>query len=1042
MGLPKQPPLFVPLGAGVDTDTDPKLMPLGKVTQSENVLWTALGGNGQAIKRPGYIAMPTGYVTSGSPATLPPAWQLAQHKGTLLALGAAGPRPVASFSPDMGKWLVPPAAATDGINGLQSKLRGQLLVTRQPVERTNTTSGFVATNDKVDIASDGTLALVCWTTLTGTAGLRAKFIELATGNVLFSYSVASAGAGVLNSRAIYANGIFTVVWYDGTNLKEAHWTASTVTGGNGAISSLTTLATDHVGPPFNFDVMTDGTNIRLVYAAAASPAGKTEMVTWPAGNPGAKVAIEIQNTGPTRVPAGSYAWIADYGGSGVLALSVANSGGLQVLLNVGSGTASGSYLVDSGVTGPVFAQAGHTVSSAASLEFSIVYQLAGQPSSTNIGYRSVAHGVASQVWLNSTSLIGKTFPHNGDFYTLIAYESVTQGTFFAIRVPVNPADTADYTQAPSARFCTAVGNGPAGLFPCSVVSLNSSTLISGCIVRTREITTGTGILFDLGVDLVTLQFDPAVGSAREYADSTYVCGGLLAAFDGQTYAEEGFHVFPEPPVLTQTTGGSLTALGAYNYASVFKYTDANGRVHRSSPSQLTQIILTGGNNKVNISQKTLKLHGRPGQIAIEVYRVRSAGDPVDLLYLNQVIANGTDAPTGDTVSASDTQSDTSMLAAMPMYATTDPSQVGALASGPPPSPIAMCVYKGRLACVDADDPTLIRVSLPLTDFDGKGWPIFDDGELSSFRIEDVHGAITGIATVDDKLIIFKADAVYVVTGDGPDITGNGSWGDAAFVCIGTGCIDPRTIVEVPDGVMFRSNSGRAGYYLINRGLSLEYVGAPVEGYINDTITSAIHVPKLSRTEFFTSGGRTHVYDQAYSQETGAPQWTTFTNQAASAAGLYNGLPVYQAFGLSQMDLFREDSTGTVWDEAGTPNDEYLVTPWLSLASLKGYSRFYRVQGVGQFVGQHTVTVTMWTNFNDTTPVATRSIIIGPSGPTSDWGFWELKYPTKQSAVRFGIRCSKVPADPSDTAGANIAGITILWAAEENLRKIPGGNRLT
>jgi hypothetical protein len=143
-----------------------------------------------------------------------------------------------------------------------------------------------------------------------------------------------------------------------------------------------------------------------------------------------------------------------------------------------------------------------------------------------------------------------------------------------------------------------------------------------------------------------------------------------------------------------------------------------------------------------------------------------------------------------------------------------------------------------------------------------------------------------------------------------------------------------------------------------------------------------------------------------------------------------------------MELAREDATGTVWDELGAPNDEFVLTPWISAAGLKGYERFYLLQGVGTFVGQHTVTVTMYVNFDMTTPFSTTSRVIGPTGVTSDWNAWEHKHPSKFSSFRFGIRCSKVPADPADTAGANINAIVITWGKKTGQRKLPFGNRLT
>src|SRR6185437_7881696 len=511
----------------------------------------------------------------------------------------------------------------------------------------------------------------------------------------------------------------------------------------------------------------------------------------------------------------------------------------------------------------------------------------------------------------------------------------------------------------------------------------------------------------------------AVGGAKEHADSLYTCGGVMGQFDGQAYAEEGFHVFPEAPVVTGTAGGSLTANGGYAYAGCWRYDDANGRRHRSSPSVPTILNLTAGQNSASVVFKTLKLHGRPGSVVLEVYRVAksqtftSNDTQIDMVLIG-VVAN---SETVDTVTFNDNVSDLSAGSAQQLY-----TNGGVAANETPPVPLALTPYLGGLAVVDADDPTLIWISLPLQALDGPQGPQFISA--SQVRIDDQHGPITALAAMDDKLIAFKGDAVYVITGPGPNADGSGGqWSTPNFVAIGTGCVQPRSICEVPDGIMFRCNSNRAGYYLLDRGLSLSYLGAPVQAYISDIIVDAVHFPLTQRTHVFTTAGRTQVLDHAISKLAGEPMWTTYTNQAAVAAGSYNGRPGYQ-FGFAHMALMREDATGTVWDELGAPNDEFVLTPWISAAGLKGYERFYLLQGVGTFVGQHTVTVTMYVNFDMTTPFSTTSRIIGPSGSTSDWGAWEHKHPSKFSSFRFGIRCSKVPADPADTAGANINAIVI------------------
>jgi hypothetical protein len=1034
-GLPKQR-LAVPLGYGLETSIDPKLLPVGKVTTSENVLWTAQGGTGTAVKRPGYVAVPQGFMTSGSAGNIPKTWQFAQHKGATVSMSVAGPRPIGVFSPDVDLWATPPASQSDTQNAVLSRLRGQLLATREPVYRPNSSTTSTTAITEISIATDGIYVLATWLNIPvgGAATIQARILELDSGKVLFQNQVASGtGSQIGTPRAVYCGGFLSLVYKtQSTHIAEIHWSTTTLGTGNGVPSGVQTLATD-LNSTF-IDTLAIGFTVNVLYGAV----GKTNRITYTAGSPGGFTDTEIKAQGGASIAAAAN-WVTDLGGTGKQAITSCSGAGLVLHYDVATGTAVTSTTIDS-TGGPYFASVAYTINSGG--DVMAVSQISIQPGGPIRLAWKVGASTGSKTWLNSTSLLSKPFTHNGDFYVCIAYESQTQGTNFAIRVPSKFSgallDTADYTQAPGARYCSDKGNGADGTVVEVTPLSDGRTFISGTVVRTRLVTTAAGPIFDTGIDILTMQFDPpSVGSSREFADSTYICGGLLGAFDGQQFAEEGFHVFPDDPVITPTAGGSMTLLGAYYYQTVFRYTDNNGRVHRSAPTKPVPVTLTGSTQSVSIVQKTLKLTGRPGQNVIELYRVNSAGDTPITMYLVSVTPND---ETVDTVTITDGTADRILISSLNLYSA-DTQTPGVLPSGPPPSPLAMCVYKQCLACVDADDPTLVRASLPLTDFDGEGWPIFDNDEISSFRIEDIHGDITGVAAMDDKMLVFKNDAVYVVTGDGPDITGNGTWGVPAFVSTGIGCSYPRSIVETPDGVVFLSTSKRAGYYMINRGLTLQYIGSPIQGYLGqDTVVDGVYVPSESRVMFFNAQGNTRVYDQALSEMSGAPQWTTFTNQAAGAAGLLAGLPIYQKSGGGA--ILTEDVSGIFWDENGTANDEFLLTPWLSLADLKGYERFYKIQGLGNWKADHTLTITLFTNFNDGAPLQSRSIQMSVAAGNQDWNLWELKYPNKATSIRFGVRIGRATGAIADTAGANIQAIVLEYGVRQGMRRIPAANRLT
>lgn len=61
---------------------------------------------------------------------------------------------------------------------------------------------------------------------------------------------------------------------------------------------------------------------------------------------------------------------------------------------------------------------------------------------------------------------------------------------------------------------------------------------------------------------------------------------------------------------------------------------------------------------------------------------------------------------------------------------------------------------------------------------------------------------------DDKLIIFKPDAIYYVTGQGPDNTGgNNNFSDPIFITSTVGSSNDRSLTFIPAGIMFQSDKG-------------------------------------------------------------------------------------------------------------------------------------------------------------------------------------------------------------------------------------------
>ena len=128
-------------------------------------------------------------------------------------------------------------------------------------------------------------------------------------------------------------------------------------------------------------------------------------------------------------------------------------------------------------------------------------------------------------------------------------------------------------------------------------------------------------------------------------------------------------------------------------------------------------------------------------------------------------------------------------------------------------------------------------------------------------IDPVGGKITALASMDEKLIVFEEDATFFIAGTGPNNLGQqNDFTTPERISTDVGCVDPKSVVLTPDGLMFKS---RKGIYLLSRQLSVSYIGAAVEAYNGLNFTSAKVVGELNQVRFTTSDGDCLVYNYVY-----------------------------------------------------------------------------------------------------------------------------------------------------------------------------------
>jgi hypothetical protein len=567
--------------------------------------------------------------------------------------------------------------------------------------------------------------------------------------------------------------------------------------------------------------------------------------------------------------------------------------------------------------------------------------------------------VARSGVVRSVGVASKPFAYNGFTYLNVAFQSQLQATYFTlVMAPYNPFN-------PTSLNLSICGKVNPSL--CGGLVANSDYLLPECqslqpgifkyanLVKGQANSEAGGIFSLLGVNATRLDFiDSNHFLSSAINGGLYTVGGIMQSYDGAQYVEHGFHVYPEPITLTVGGGGSL-GTGLYNYAATYEWTDNNGNVQISTPSPVVSASTAAGNS-ISISVPTLRLTSKT-RVRIVIYRTTANGV---LLYRVTSAALPTYSdPTVDSVIFVDTLSDANIQSNGLLY--TQPLATGANPVLPNSAPLSCSLitsYANRLVANVSDNATQLQYTQPVI----PGVPAQFASALT-INVDAIGGPITGLARLDDKLVIFKQYSIFVMIFQGPDPTGNNSdiTEPVGIPSGGVGCGNQNSIVLTPLGLMFATPAGTI--YLLDRSLNVTFKGAPAQAFKSLTITSATLIPD-QWVVFTTTTGTAIVYDYYYDQ------WGTFTNHAAVDGELYVGQNGAFVFAATNGQVYLQ--TPSAFTDAGAPIQLSLTTAWMNPGVLQGYQRIYHAFLLGTYRGTHNLQVSVGFNYN---PVFTAMTLI-------------------------------------------------------------------
>lgn len=353
---------------------------------------------------------------------------------------------------------------------------------------------------------------------------------------------------------------------------------------------------------------------------------------------------------------------------------------------------------------------------------------------------------------------------------------------------------------------------------------------------------------------------PKTNNSAQFCGETFLGGGALESYDGARLAESG--IIDEPVMTSQTAAGALT--GSYNYVAVFRYLDARGNAHFSKTYGPISLTLAAQTPTFTIQpcNVTAKESGITSdtQMVCELYRTASGGTQYYLLTTSQIGGSFAMTRNGAFLTFADSTTDATLIAKPQLYRQPGTSGTALDRVVAPGNYGVVCAHKDRLYVADPYGFRLYYSSF------------FVDGEQPWFNAQlnfQVHGGtgpITGLASMDGRLLVFRKDAIFVVDGDGPPENGGtgAEFSPPTRIATEFGCVDHRSILLTPLGVMYRS---KRGIELLTRSLQVMWIGERVMNTVAAyPVTRAALIYKgrciyfLSSSESVLATGKAVVYD--------------------------------------------------------------------------------------------------------------------------------------------------------------------------------------
>lgn len=912
-----------PFSGGLDEKTRAELVPQGMFAKLQNAVQLKHGAVGKA---PGFALDVTGAGT---------AYRVFSTKDETLAIidGSINnpPRGFYSYAPGgLGGWR--PVGTAYGQNTIPPPA---IVKSSFRFSTGGQTSALGASDTAAPtdmIVLDGYLIVLWFSSTHGVLGVGVY--DATTGTLLYFSSTSAYGATTVKARLCSVGTTEVVlVWTDGTNVQA---TAMDTRGATLAFTGANPFLPIATASTY-LDVMSGATQFYIAYVASGTT--KATVKSFAAGNTTATHTVLTAATNVVGVALGGVdtgtVWLAYLVGTTVSVIGYDST--LSATATVASVMTGVDAASDLGITCLTNTSQGVVVSgNGASGMF-------WRPFDASAG--AVRAGGANGY---TTTTLANVYPQSRPFapgghpYIMVAYKPVAAADAQLTNVCI---DLANPINDGSTSVLFNLGRPVATIYP--RLSLANYTLLGLFPAWSSVYTTGNTVwtlntqestaLSNVG-EIVVLDFlSPYNYASTGYLDGMAMNGGTPAFYDGVSVFEQSFIVAPyiSSATFSGTPGtNAFPNAGSWSWVAVYEWVDARGQLHQSQPS-LPLVGVSGADHTTcTLVVSQCVLTSRTSAPSTILYRTTSPG--TTYYRVGKATAG----------SYADTTTDTLVQANALLY--TQPGTVGtALPRQCPPSLLSILSHADRLFGFEGQN---VWYSGQTVVGEGPWW-----SDEFQFPVLAGIGPITGMASMDGSLLVFKRNRIFVVLGTGPADNGTGNdLSNPSQLSVDAGCIDPRSIVVTSAGCWFQS---LRGLELLNRSLQLEnFAGAAVEDTLTTypVITSAIVNEKVgriywtARTSDASAPGAIVMYDLVHGVWSTRPS-NSYGPKHAALLGTALGVTPTYAWLADAGNLYYETTTDYLDASSGSSifAPTTIQTGPIKLSGIAGFQRVREIHLLGQ-----------------------------------------------------------------------------------------------